>query len=153
LCNIPARIVVPDYLFEVSWDVCSRTGGIYTTLYTKALTCVKEYGPQNYLLIGTDHRDSCLANHDFIEDKNLLKSLKREASNKGIVISIGRWNIPGNPVTILVKYNHCSNIDNIFKDNGTSFESNSTLKEQTLFGLLSGRVIFQSKTMSILPTE
>ena len=26
----------PDYLFEVSWEVCNKVGGIYTVLSTRA---------------------------------------------------------------------------------------------------------------------
>ena len=27
----------PDYLFEVSWEVCNKVGGIYTVIATKSL--------------------------------------------------------------------------------------------------------------------
>ena len=30
-------ILKPDYLFEVSWEVCNKVGGIYTVIATKAL--------------------------------------------------------------------------------------------------------------------
>ncbi len=26
----------PDYIFETSWEVCNKVGGIYTTIATKA---------------------------------------------------------------------------------------------------------------------
>jgi len=32
------KISTPDYLFESSWEVCNKIGGIYTVLSTKALT-------------------------------------------------------------------------------------------------------------------
>ena len=31
------HILNPDYLFEVSWEVCNKVGGIYTVVATKAL--------------------------------------------------------------------------------------------------------------------
>ena len=36
----------PDYLFEVSWEVCNKIGGIHTVISTKAFTVVKELGDQ-----------------------------------------------------------------------------------------------------------
>ena len=30
-------IINPDYLFEVSWEVCNKVGGIYTVIATKSL--------------------------------------------------------------------------------------------------------------------
>ena len=36
----------PDHLFEVSWEVCNKIGGIHTVVSTKALTVVKELGDQ-----------------------------------------------------------------------------------------------------------
>jgi Glycogen synthase. len=43
----------PDYLFEVSWEVCNKVGGIHTVIATKALNMNKEYG-KNHILIGPD---------------------------------------------------------------------------------------------------
>lgn len=33
--------LLPDLLFEVSWEVCNKIGGIYTVLSTKAKTLQK----------------------------------------------------------------------------------------------------------------
>ena len=35
--NQPTEMTKPDYLFEVSWEVCNKVGGIYTVIATKAL--------------------------------------------------------------------------------------------------------------------
>ena len=37
------NIIRPDYLFEVSWEVCNKVGGIYTVIATKALNLRTEY--------------------------------------------------------------------------------------------------------------
>jgi len=39
-----------DFLFETSWEVCNKVGGIYTVISTKALNVTKEFG-DNYVLI------------------------------------------------------------------------------------------------------
>ena len=44
---------MPDYLFEVSWEVCNKVGGIHTVISTKALTVTKRMG-DNYIVIGPD---------------------------------------------------------------------------------------------------
>ena len=43
----------PDYLFEVSWEVCNKVGGIHTVIATKALTATKSLGDK-YITIGPD---------------------------------------------------------------------------------------------------
>jgi phosphorylase/glycogen(starch) synthase len=44
------KAILPDYLFEVSWEVCNKVGGIHTVIATKALTIVNELA-NNYILI------------------------------------------------------------------------------------------------------
>ena len=44
---------MPDHLFEVSWEVCNKIGGIHTVIATKALTVTKRIG-DNYIVIGPD---------------------------------------------------------------------------------------------------
>ena len=52
--------MTPDYLFEVSWEVCNKVGGIHTVIATKALTITEQLGDR-YILIGPDvHREDCL---------------------------------------------------------------------------------------------
>ena len=47
------ELLTPDYLFEVSWEVCNKVGGIHTVVSTKARTVESKLG-DNYLLIGPD---------------------------------------------------------------------------------------------------
>ena len=42
------KIKRPDYLFEVSWEVCNKVGGIHTVIATKALNMNQEYGKGRY---------------------------------------------------------------------------------------------------------
>ena len=41
----------PDYLFEVSWEVCNKVGGIYTVIATKSLY-LKSQLKRHHILIG-----------------------------------------------------------------------------------------------------
>ena len=42
-----------DYVFETSWEICNKVGGIYTVLSTKAFTAVQNYS-NNYICIGPE---------------------------------------------------------------------------------------------------
>jgi anthranilate/para-aminobenzoate synthase component I len=93
----------PDYLFEVSWEVCNKVGGIYTVISTKSLTLLETYG-NNFILIGPDVYRDTTVNPEFIEDKKLFKSWRDKAAEEGLRIKVGRWNINGNPIVVIVDY-------------------------------------------------
>ena len=92
----------PDYIFESSWEVCNKVGGIYTVLSTRAKTLQEVMG-DNVVFIGPD----CWGDNGspyFIEDENLLSSWKETALAEGLKVKTGRWDIPGKPVAILVDF-------------------------------------------------
>lgn len=91
----------PNFIFEVSWEVCNKVGGIHTVVATKAYTINKEYG-DNYILIGPDlTRDS--HNAEFEEDHALMTAWRKAAyAGDGLHIKIGRWKVSGSPIVILV---------------------------------------------------
>ncbi|MFZ4740362.1 MAG: alpha-glucan family phosphorylase [Bacteroidales bacterium] len=99
------QLIKPDYIFETSWEVCNKVGGIYTVLSTKALSLVNDY-KDNYIVIGPDIWMGNTPNPEFTEDKYLYKSWREEAEANGLRLRIGRWNIAGNPITILVDFTH-----------------------------------------------
>ena len=43
----------PDFLFEVSWEVCNKVGGIHTVISTKAQTVTRKFADR-YILLGPD---------------------------------------------------------------------------------------------------
>lgn len=92
----------PDYVFETSWEVCNKVGGIYTVLSSKARTMTELY-KDNIIFIGPDKiKDQ---NPWFKEDNQLLREWRTEASVKcQLGIRAGRWNVPGNPIAILIDF-------------------------------------------------
>lgn len=92
-----------DYIFESSWEVCNKVGGIYTVFSTRAKT-LQDAFPDRIFFIGPDfwlEKENPL----FSEDEKLLDAWRRHAIERdGLKIRIGRWNIPGNPITILVDF-------------------------------------------------
>ena len=138
--------LIPDYLFEVSWEVCNKVGGIYTVLATKALY-LKAQRKRRHILIGPDvwmHTDS---NPDFIEDPGLFASWNQKAASQGLRLRIGHWNVPGEPVAILVDYKQfLTDVDKILGKlwetyNVDSISGDWNYKENVLFGWVSGMVI------------
>ena len=45
-----------DFLFEVSWEVCNKVGGIYTVIKTKVPQMQRRYG-SSYILVGPYFHD------------------------------------------------------------------------------------------------
>ena len=74
----------PDYLFEVSWEVCNKVGGIHTVISTKALTATRKFG-DHYILIGPDFQHEG-TNPEFEEDLELLKSWRQSVYSEGLRI-------------------------------------------------------------------
>ncbi|MBR1788931.1 MAG: glycogen/starch synthase [Bacteroidaceae bacterium] len=94
--------IVPTFVFESSWEVCNKVGGIYTVLSTHAKTlvetlkdCVVFVGPD--LWRGKE-------NPLFVEDKALWAKWVDQARREGISVRVGRWNIPGRPCVVLVDF-------------------------------------------------
>lgn len=96
-----ANILSPDYIFESSWEVCNKVGGIYAVLSTRAKT-LQNIFRDNVIFIGPD-----LAERNaqyFIEDRSLFSDWKQRAKEDGITIKIGHWNVPGLPIALLVDF-------------------------------------------------
>ncbi len=92
----------PDYIFESSWEVCNKVGGIYAVLSTRAKT-LQEVMKDHIFFIGPDFRDQKV-NPYFKADDSLFPSWKEDAAKRGLHIRIGRWLIPGEPITFLVDF-------------------------------------------------
>lgn len=94
---------MPEYLFEVSWEVCNKVGGIYAVLSTKAKTLQKQM-KDRVVFVGPDLWAESESPY-FKESKTLLKDWIKSANLPfGIEVRVGRWDIPGKPIAILVKY-------------------------------------------------
>ncbi|CAJ1055729.1 glycogen synthase%2C liver [Cheilinus undulatus] [Xyrichtys novacula] len=88
-------------LFEVSWEVTNKVGGIYTVIQTKAKTTVDEWG-ENFFMMGPyfDHNfktqvEGCEPPHPAV--RKAMDAL----INNGCQVHFGRWLIEGSPYVIL----------------------------------------------------
>lgn len=94
---------IPDYIFESSWEVCNKVGGIYAVLSTRANTLQKKF-KDRIIFIGPDCWQEKTCPY-FKEDLSLFQDWRNEAGKDGLRIRTGRWAIPGNPIAILVDFN------------------------------------------------
>ncbi len=140
------NILAPDYLFEVSWEVCNKVGGIHTVISTKYLSLQANMGDQ-LIMIGPDVWKETESHPEFIPDQGIYESWRIKAEKEGYKIRIGRWNIPGNPVAILIDFTpFFAKKDEIFTLFWEKYELDSLTGswdyiEPAIFGYTAARVI------------
>lgn len=141
------NMLSPEYLFEVSWEICNKVGGIHTVIATKSLTLIQEL-QNNYILIGPDLiKDESGVNPEFVEDSQLFSAWKKQAETEGLKIRIGHWNISGNPIVILINFSsYFQNKDKIFFELWEKYKLDSLpgqwdYIEPALFGYAAGQAV------------
>ena len=94
--------LAPKYIFESSWEVCNKVGGIYTVLSTRAKT-LQDQLHDKVVFIGPDFWID-KENPLFKENKQLLAKWRKAAKTDGLNIRVGRWQIPGEPIAVLLDF-------------------------------------------------
>lgn len=93
-----------DLLVETSWEVCNKIGGIYTVLSTKARVLQEKFGDK-LVFIGPDVWDEKNPSPYFKEKKSLFNKFSEKTDFQyGIKVRTGKWDIPGSPQVILIKF-------------------------------------------------
>ncbi len=133
-------------LFETSWEVCNKVGGIHTVISTKALNIKNELG-DNYILIGPDVWREDITNPEFVSDPHLFLEWQNVAKNEGLKVRTGRWNIAGNPIVFLIDFTPFFGQQNeIFARFWETYKLDSITGqwdyvEPALFGYAAGKII------------
>ncbi len=139
----------PDYIFETSWEVCNKVGGIHTVVSTKAITLKESYGDK-LIMIGPDlWRDSNAGrpSREFEEDSGLFSNWIDVAAREGLKVRAGRWKIPGKPIAILVDFTpFISKKNDIFSEFWETYKLDSLAGqwdyiEPAVFGYTAGKLI------------
>ncbi len=134
----------PDYIFETSWEVCNRVGGIYAVLSTRAASMQAEH-PDKVFFFGPDfgaHSDIY-----FREDKRILREWTKSRKEAILPVRVGRWEVPGKPIAILLKFDALwSKKDEIYAWAWNKFQVQShaaygDYDESCLFGYAAGMVM------------
>jgi glycogen synthase len=135
--------LTPDLIFESSWEVCNKVGGIFTVLSTRARS-LQEIHKDNLFFIGPDLGEHSMG---FLEAPRLLSAWKKHAFEQGLKIRVGRWDIPGKPVVVLIDFAHnYSNKDSIYSDvwkwfGVDSLQGYGDYDESCMFAWACGQVI------------
>ena len=136
----------PHYIFETSWEVCNKVGGIYTVLSTRAHSLQKLYKDRIFF-IGPDIWEG-EENPWFREDKSLYASWCDYAlQSQHLDIRAGRWDVPGEPIVFLVKFRQFLDRQNdIYAKMWVDYEVDSMpaygdYHESTLFAYATGLLI------------
>ena len=136
--------MIPDFLFECSWEVCQKMGGIYTVLSTHAKTLGEQMGGR-MMFIGPDVWDE-RPNPLFEPDPTLESAWLQQAAKEGLKVRLGRWNIPGRPMVALVDFRPFTAIRNAlygaaWEDFGVdSLHAYGDYDEASMFAYAAGRV-------------
>lgn len=91
-----------DILFESSWEVCNKVGGIYTVVKSKAAIINDYY--KEYYLIGPYFEDNARIEAEQVVPPDYLKEVFRELENEGIKCFFGKWRCKGEPNVILIDF-------------------------------------------------
>ena len=139
-------LLTPDYIFESSWEVCNKVGGIYTVLSTRANTLQEKFRDRIFF-IGPDVWQG-KENPLFIESDNLCAAWKEHALEKDeLSVRVGRWNIPGEPIVILVDFQpFFEKKDDIYTEMWNRFQVDSLhaygdYDEASMFSYAAGKVV------------
>jgi len=135
----------PDYIFETSWEVCNKVGGIYTVLSTRARTLQTVFGDQ-LLFIGPDVWDE-MPSPDFIPTNEFADWVTYAREHENLQVRVGRWNVSGKPLVILVDFKPFLEEKNqIYSDfwmwfGVESLTAYGDYDEASMFGYASGKVV------------
>lgn len=114
-----------DFLFETSWEVCNKVGGIYTVLKSKSSQMIKEYG-KKYFMIGPYFIKNAAS--QFIEESppKDFKDIVKELREEGIELHYGKWIVEDKPSTFLIDFSkYTANNNSIKKELWESFRIDS----------------------------
>ena len=135
----------PSVIFETSWEVCNKVGGIYTVLSSRANTLQQSHADKVFF-IGPDVWQG-KENPLFKENKRLLTKWKKAAAEAGVNARIGRWNVPGAPIAILVDFQPFFEVKNdIYAEAWDAFQVDSLhaygdYDEASMFSYAAGKFV------------
>ncbi|VDK66613.1 unnamed protein product [Onchocerca ochengi] len=89
------------FVFECSWEVANKVGGIYTVLRTKASVTTEELGDQ-YCMLGPYNEERVKLEVEILQpDSSPLKYALDQLRDLGFKATCGRWLIDGYPRVVL----------------------------------------------------
>ena len=138
--------IIPEYIFEASWEVCNMVGGIYTVLSTRA-SVLQEQHPDKLVFIGPDVWEGKKCQYFTETPQEHAEWKAYTQATYGLAIRTGRWNVPGNPIAVLVDFRPLlAKKNDIYGHVWERFGTNSIAAygdydESSMFGYAAGMVV------------
>ena len=152
------ELLTPDYIFESSWEVCNKVGGIYTVLSTRANTLQTQFRDRVFF-IGPDFWKG-KENPLFAESDNLCAAWKQHAAEEDhLRVRVGRWCVPGEPIVILVDFlpffEHKNDIYTYMWNHYQvdSLHAYGDYDEASMFSFAAGRVVESFYRYNMMPSD
>ena len=143
-CEIKPRA---DFVFEVSWEVCNKVGGIYTVITSKVGPMMDCYGSR-YFTVGPFFPQKLVGVFEEKVPPEELKNVFGRLEKEGIKCYFGKWLIEGEPNTILIDFSSFSvRTNDIKKELWEKFQIDSLgtqfydFDEPTVWSYACGRLI------------
>ncbi len=144
-----------EYLFEVSWEVCNKVGGIHTVITTKIAESLENYG-DGYIALGPDLGQSV----EFEEtNEPFFDHIRPALEQTKLPCRMGRWKVAGSPKVILVggfkeKYDVEKLLHSYWEEFGVdSHEAAWDYIEPVLFSTACGEVIESIVKTALKPND
>ncbi|MBD3389098.1 MAG: hypothetical protein GF416_08425 [Candidatus Altiarchaeales archaeon] len=90
-----------EFIFELSYEVCNKVGGIYTVIKSKAARMVEQYG-EKYCAVGYYEPGKARIEFDESQPPAGLANAFKHLESEGIRCHYGTWLIAGSPKAILL---------------------------------------------------
>jgi len=99
-------MALPDFVFELSWEVCNMVGGIHTVIQSKAQE-MRDQFDDNYVCVGPHIPHQIGSTPVFREEiwNSSIYKMILDFSAQQVTCRMGRWNIPGEPKVLLIGFN------------------------------------------------
>jgi glycogen synthase len=118
-----------EVVFEVSWEVGNKVGGIYTVVSSKALQMIERYG-ENYYVVGPYFPRKAQGVFEEHTTPETCKPVFEELKKIGIDVRCGKWLVKGNPNCFLVDFsNYTPQKNNIKRELWDAYKIDSLYTE------------------------
>jgi glycogen synthase len=91
------------YIFEISWEIANKVGGIYTVLSGKA-KYLKDFYGKNYFVIGPYLGAKSQSDFRILSVPKEFEEIINNLQKQGIIVYYGEWLVEGYPQGFLIDF-------------------------------------------------
>jgi glycogen synthase len=91
------------YIFEISWEIANKVGGIYTVLSSKA-KYLKDFYGKNYFVVGPYLGAKSQSDFRILQVPKEFEEIIDNLQKQGIIVYYGEWLVEGYPQGFLIDF-------------------------------------------------